>query len=307
MRCPNICELPPPPPGKTSWPWTTGNSQLSNVMLDDSEWSRVSIVTPSYNQGQFIEETIRSVLLQGYPNLEYIIIDGGSTDNTIEIIKKYSQWITYWVSEPDNGQANAVNKGIAQSTGTILNFLNSDDFLLPGAINLTVQAFSGKIDDLTVTYGFRLRVDEQSEVFDFDLTPNKIDRLTFRLGCWIPSETFFFTRKVFDSINGFNEDLKFALDYDFYIRCLQVGTQFLCIEEFIGAMRFHNTSKSIDIPEIGYHEFLRIRTNILGDNLTAQLLNWFCDSFLTKLIFHADKYRRYTWRYFNGSKLDCWK
>ena len=118
-RCPQLSELPSSPPGKIGWPWTEESSQLPEKMSDGSPWPRISIVTPSYNQGQFIEETIRSVLLQGYPNVEYIIIDGGSTDNSLEIIKKYEPWLAYWVSEPDRGQSHALNKGIQKATGDI--------------------------------------------------------------------------------------------------------------------------------------------------------------------------------------------
>lgn len=296
-------DLPVPPEGKIGWPWTEQNQ----LTYEYSECPRVSIITPSYNQGQFIEETIRSVLLQGYPNLEYIIMDGGSTDNSVEIIKKYSQWISYWVSEPDKGQANAVNKGISYSTGTILNFLNSDDFLLPNAIALTAQALSEKHNDLTVIYGFRLRINEQGQIFDFDLPPKKINQLAFRLGCWIPSETFFFTRKVFDIVEGFNENLRFALDYDFYIRCLQIEANFLCIEEFMGALRFHDASKSTTIAKTGHHEFLRIRRDLLGDNSRARFVNWFCDSLLSKFVFHKNKYKRYIWKYLNSEALKQYK
>jgi glycosyltransferase involved in cell wall biosynthesis len=129
MRCPTLKELPPSPPGKTGWPWTEESPQLPDTMPDGSPWPKTSIVTPSLNQGQFIEETIRSVLLQGYPNLEYIIVDGGSTDGTIEIIKKYEKWLAYWVSEKDRGQAHAINKGFSMATGDMLAWINSDDML----------------------------------------------------------------------------------------------------------------------------------------------------------------------------------
>ena len=105
MHCPTLAELPPPPPDKTGWPWSEESPPLPATMPDGSPWPRISIVTPSYNQGQFIEETIRSVLLQGYPNLEYIVMDGGSTDNSVEIVRNYNSWLAYWVSEPDRGQA----------------------------------------------------------------------------------------------------------------------------------------------------------------------------------------------------------
>lgn len=97
-------------------------------------WPRITIVTPSYNQGSFIEETIRSVLLQGYPNLEYIIIDGGSSDDSVALVSRYSEWLSFWVSEPDNGQAAAINKGFKKASGDIWQWINSDDRLAPGAL-----------------------------------------------------------------------------------------------------------------------------------------------------------------------------
>jgi glycosyltransferase involved in cell wall biosynthesis len=304
MHCPRLDELPTPPEGKIGWPWTEQSEPLPDTMPDGSEWPRISIVTPSYNQGQFIEETIRSVLLQGYPSLEYIIIDGGSTDNSVEIIKKYEHWITYWVSESDRGQSHAVNKGIYHSSGTILNFLNSDDLFLPNAVAITAKVFAGDVDNLTVTYGRRFRVNEKGQIFDFDLPPNEINQLTFRLGCWIPSETFFFTRKIFDSLKGFNEKIEFALDYDFYLRCTQIGVKFLAIQDFMGIMRFHNTSKSVSALEVGKNEFVYLRKDILGDNLIAHITNCFCDLFLSKFIFHRDKFRKYIWKYLNKKKLN---
>ena len=111
MRCPTLKELPPSEAGKTGWPWTEESPQLPDNMPDGSPCPKISIVTPSLNQGQFIEETIRSVLLQGYPNLEYIIIDGGSTDGSVDIIKKYEKWLAYWITEPDRDQGHAINKG----------------------------------------------------------------------------------------------------------------------------------------------------------------------------------------------------
>src|SRR5674476_271871 len=101
-----MIEFLPVKPSRKSWPWTEESLALSFQRSDSSEWPRLTIVTPSYNHGRFIEETIRSVLLQNYPNLEYIIIDGGSNDNTLEIIRKYEPWITYWISEPDKGQSD---------------------------------------------------------------------------------------------------------------------------------------------------------------------------------------------------------
>ena len=120
MRCPTLAELPSPLPGTTGWPWREETRQLPNTLPDGSPWPRISIVTPSFNQGKYIEETIRSILLQGYPNLEYIIMDGGSNDGSLEIIKKYEPWLALWVSEKDRGQSHAINKGFLSSTGDVV-------------------------------------------------------------------------------------------------------------------------------------------------------------------------------------------
>src|SRR3990172_6947421 len=125
MTTRSICveDLPAPPVGRTGFPWTEGTPALHND--GGSAYPKITIVTPSYKQGQYLEETIRSVLLQGYPNLEYIVIDGGSPDNSAEIIEKYAPFLAYWVSERDSGQVNAINKGFARATGEIMGWLNS--------------------------------------------------------------------------------------------------------------------------------------------------------------------------------------
>lgn len=153
---------------KNGFPWTEETSIA--IYKKDIEYPKITIITPSFNQGQFLEETIRSVLLQNYPNLEYIIIDGGSTDNSIEIIKKYEQWIDYWISEPDEGQAHAINKGLKIATGEIINWLNSDDWYLPNIleiigyefkVNPTLNAVSGTslmIKNYVVTQHFSTNI-----------------------------------------------------------------------------------------------------------------------------------------------------
>jgi glycosyltransferase involved in cell wall biosynthesis len=130
-----------PPSSRKGFPWSE-SSEIPPPQYLTGNLPKITIITPSFNQGQFIEQTIRSVLLQGYPNLEYIIIDGGSTDETVEIIKKYADFITYWVSEPDKGQSPAINKGLAVATGDVFNWLNSDDYFLPNALLTVGQHFA---------------------------------------------------------------------------------------------------------------------------------------------------------------------
>lgn len=140
MRCPTLDELPRVA-GKTGWPWTEAGSLLPPTMPDGGPWPRISIVTPNYNYGRFLEETLRSVLLQGYPDVELIVMDGGSTDESVEILEKYSRWLTYWVSERDGGHVDAIHKGLARVTGEWFNWLNSDDLLWKGALE-TVATIS---------------------------------------------------------------------------------------------------------------------------------------------------------------------
>ena len=156
--------LPPPPPGKTGWPWTEESDPLPPLQPDNNPWPRISIVTPSFNQGQFIEETIRSILLQNYPNLEYIIIDGGSTDNSLEIIRKYESWITYWVSEPDNGQSQAINKGFKKCTGDLVNWICSDDLLCKNALYNMAPLLNDNLNALIIGKG--LRIDQTNKILN---------------------------------------------------------------------------------------------------------------------------------------------
>src|ERR1700680_2414413 len=151
--------LPPPPIGKTGWPWTIESHKVPRLMANGQAWPKISIVTPSYNQGSFIEETIRSVLMQGYPNLEYIIMDGGSSDQTLDVINKYKPLLTHFESKPDRGQSHAINKGMAIGTGEILNWLNSDDFLEEGALIQMAEAFSSAAEGVGAMVGIGHMID----------------------------------------------------------------------------------------------------------------------------------------------------
>jgi glycosyltransferase involved in cell wall biosynthesis len=204
---------------------------------------RISIITPSYNQGQFIERTILSVLNQNYPNLEHIIIDGGSKDNTIEILKKYSHLI--WVSEPDRGQSDALNKGLKMASGEIIGWLNSDDIYLPGTIYKIAEIFV-KNQDVSVVYGDCYYIDEQDRIIrkyrsrDFDLK-----KLLTSCYCYIPSVSAFIKKKVFDNLEyPFDVNLHYCMDYDLFIRIAIAGFKFKYVPEFFAAFRRSKHNKT---------------------------------------------------------------
>lgn len=205
---------------------------------------KISIITPSYNQGQFLEETIQSVLNQNYPEIEYIIIDGGSTDNSVEIIKKYEDRLAYWVSEKDRGQTHAINKGFKKATGEIVNWLNSDDVLLPGAISNIVHYFTSNpmVDfaygDYVLVDFFGKEIVPRREI-DFDLN------ILLYSGCFIQQSTCFFRKSVIDKIGLLDEEQNFYMDYEFYLRAAQNGFTFHNIRKSLVAFRCHASSKSV--------------------------------------------------------------
>jgi len=244
MRCPTLGELFLPP-GKTGWPWTEESPQLSDTMPDGRPWPQVSVVTPSYNQEQFVEETIRSVLLQGYPNLEYIIIDGGSIDESVEIIRKYADWLAYWVSEPDRGQTDALNKGFARAHGEIVAWLNSDDTYEPGTLRRVAQEF-GEDQARVVIYGNCNFVDENGSFLDITRTPhvtyNSLIRY-WRRNALLAQPAVFFRRKVLEKVGPLNCDLRFVMDYDLWLRIAREH-KFHRIEHTLANYRLHSESKT---------------------------------------------------------------
>jgi glycosyltransferase involved in cell wall biosynthesis len=241
MRCPTWSELPSPLSGKTGWPWTEESQQLPDTMADGSPWPLVSIVTPSFNQGQYIEETIRSVLLQGYPNLEYIIIDGGSTDGSVETIRKYEPWLAYWVSEPDQGQAEAINKGLLYASGEVVAWLNSDDTYLPDAVTRQVSALVSH-PQAGVVYGQARFTDEAGqECGRYHSRP--FNQRRFLHLSLVPQPTVFFRRQLVDVCGMLDTTLYFAIDYEFFLRVMW-ETELLYNNVPIATYRLHSASKT---------------------------------------------------------------
>jgi glycosyltransferase involved in cell wall biosynthesis len=234
-------------------------------------WPRISVITPTLNQAPFIEETITSVLSQDYPDLEYLVIDGGSTDGTLDILKKYAGKLAYWTSEPDRGQAHAINKGLERATGRIAAYLNSDDLYLPGALRHVAEIYRKKRFDVFVGTrqrrrgGFRLRdrlrVLRRPFVFPFVVIENSRYE--------IPQECVFWNRARYGSLR-FNEKYHFCLDVDWFCR-IYPGARVVHSSREIGAFRRHPEGKTERLETLSREEIQRIveglkaRVRLLSD------------------------------------------
>ena len=192
------------------------------LITQPSTSPRVSIVTPSFNQAHFIEETIRSVLDQDYPNLEYIIVDGVSTDGSVEIIKKYAHRLAWWVSEPDRGQTDAINKGFAHATGDILAWLNSDDTYVPGAIAEAV-AFLQQHPEAGMVYGDANLTDEAGRVIGRFPAQQTDYRKLRRGSVHIPQQASFFHADLWKRVGPLDPTFYFAMDYDLWVRLAKLA------------------------------------------------------------------------------------
>lgn len=202
---------------------------------------KVSIITACYNCKSFIEETITSVLGQTYPNIEYIIIDGGSTDGTVDIIKKYTDKISYWVSEPDNGISDAFNKGITRCTGDIVGILNADDTYTPEAVHTAVQAFIEN-PGVGFVFGDAMMCDlGGTPCFRWAGNPGYAKTIKYDMPS-IPHPTVFVRRSVYLENGGFDPVYRTAMDYEFLLRITRNGVKGHCVSEVLANMRLGGES-----------------------------------------------------------------
>lgn len=222
---------------------------------------RIAIVTPSFNQGRFLGATIESVLGQNYPNLAYHVQDGGSTDKTASVLKRFGSGFT-WASRPDDGQAEAINRGFATVDGDIMSYLNSDDLLTPGALAYVARFFLAN-PDIDVAYGHRIIIDADGyEIGRAVLPPHDPEALKWF--DYVPQETLFWRRRVWTALAGMDEKFHFALDWDFILRAQAAGMRFRRLPRFIGCFRVHTRQKTTFASGTGSKEMAILRQRMLG-------------------------------------------
>lgn len=202
---------------------------------------KISIITPSFNQGKFIERTIKSVLNQKYPNFEYIVIDGGSTDETISILKKYEDKLT-WISEPDNGQTSAINKGLRMSTGDIFSYLNSDDTYESNTLKV-VSKFFADHPNSSFIYGEGRLIDSNDVEIGF-YNSKAADYQSLASCCPISQPTTFMKRLVYEEIGEFNENYQFTMDYEYWIRVSKKFKLHYLKKVILANARIHDNAKT---------------------------------------------------------------
>jgi glycosyltransferase involved in cell wall biosynthesis len=226
-------------------------------MADASSCPRISIVTPSFNQAAFVEQTLQSVLRQRYPNLEYIVMDGGSSDGTMAILDRYRDRLAHLAHGPDGGQAAAVARGLALCTGEIMAYLNSDDMLLPGALTFVADYFQ-RNPTVDLIYGHRCYVDEGNVVRGHWILPAHRDWLMRRWDL-IPQETCFWRRTLWERGGNVDEAFQFALDYELFVRYMNAG-RLRRVNRFLGVFRYHAASKTQTmLRTIGKREIAEVR------------------------------------------------
>lgn len=244
MKCPDLGELPAPANGRSGWPWTEGSRPLPALSASVRAWPKISIITPSFNQGQYLEETIRSILLQGYPNLEYHIIDGGSTDQSVEIIRKYERWLTSWVSERDRGQCEAINKGYARCTGEIFNWVCSDDLLTPDALATVGREFAEDARLDAVAGGCHIQYDREPEKSHSE--PSSVEllqRMPYGFAIWQPS--CFFRRSLVARPQLVRDDMNYCMDRELWCYLRSQQAVWRTLDQTLSINRFTGENKSL--------------------------------------------------------------
>ncbi len=253
------------------------------MMAERSERPLVSIITPSYNQGRYLEQTMLSVLQQDYPRIEYIVIDGGSTDNSLDVIKKYSGRLAYWVSVKDKGQTDALNKGFLRATGEILAWLNSDDVHNPGAVSAAVDYLQSH-PDVGMVYGDLDFIDENDiHVGKFKAAQTDLAKLK-RGFVHIPQPAAFFRAEFWREVGPLDPTFYFAMDYDLWVRLARVTTLKYLPGEPWAKFRLHSGGKTVTADDRCWPEMLRVHYRDGGHKLAPIVFKYHLRKLLAPLI-----------------------
>ncbi len=207
-----------------------------------NDWPKISIITPSYNQGEFLEETILSVLNQRYANLEFMVVDGGSTDHSLEIIHRHARNLAWWTSEKDRGQTHAINKGLERATGDIVTYLNSDDLLLPGALHAVGRFFMTHTRESWLTGDCLFFGDVYPcGIWQFDPVPDVVHLL---IGNQIAQPATFWKRRLTSELGLLDDQLNYCMDYEYWLRFMNAGKTLRRIQVPLAAFRHHGACKT---------------------------------------------------------------
>jgi glycosyltransferase involved in cell wall biosynthesis len=223
--------------------------------------ARISVITPSLNQASFLERTLTSVLHQGYPNLEYIVIDGGSTDGSVDILERYDGHLAYWVSEPDRGQADAINKGLRAATGDIVSYINSDDYYLPGALAAVADAMADRAARWVVGQCRYEYADGTLETLFRPQPPSMPRRTMIRESWYVPQASSFWRKNVFSEVGTLRDDLHYVFDLEFGLRCALSGIKPIVLERQLAVRYLHDAAKSANPAEFA-REYASVRPQL---------------------------------------------
>lgn len=233
---------------------------------------KISIITPSLNQADYLEDTILSILGQKYSNLEYIIIDGGSTDDSVDIIRKHEKDISYWISEKDNGQSHAINKGFSRATGDIVAWLNSDDMYLPGTLHYISNIFNKSNHAQHIVFGNCIHLKEKNCSVSGSNVALKHQILDIELVDYIIQPSCFWKRTVLDVVGPLDEKLHFGFDWEWFIRANRKKVVFQAVERYLAIYRKHDAHKTGIGGDIRIKELAEIYTKYHSSHLSDEYL-----------------------------------
>jgi len=241
----------------------------------------VSIITPSFNQARFLEATIQSVLAQDYPHIEYLIVDGGSTDNTVNIIKKYEARLAGWVSEKDSGQTDAINKGFARAKGDILAWINSDDMYEPGAVTAAVK-YLNEHPEVGMVYGDCNFINESGHVIGRFNAAQTNYRLLRQGYVHIPQQTMFFRAELWRQAGPLDPSFYFAMDYDLWTR-IAPRTEMKYVPQTWANFRLHTSGKTIHADDRCCPEMIRVHYRDGGSFFSVIVAKYYIRKFIAPL------------------------